>query len=198
MIRLLNRRFVVNSNKLRSQLFHTSRRVLKEEQSSDAKSKTSGLKALMQKYGYSGLGVYLGLSAIDLPLCYLLVHSLGEDEIGRYEEKVKAFFGMGSTSDESGGEKADSPKGQFLTQFAIAYGLHKSLIFIRLPITAAITPSIVKYLRHLGFNVGRMQASTVSTQATNLTGNGAKPPLGDVSRFGTSPTKRQKWYTWFF
>lgn len=31
-------------------------------------------------------------------------------------------------------------------EILIAYGLHKSLIFIRLPITAAITPPIYKYL----------------------------------------------------
>ncbi|TKA64567.1 hypothetical protein B0A55_10451 [Friedmanniomyces simplex] len=40
------------------------------------------------------------------------------------------------------------------TQLALAYALHKSLIFFRLPLAASITPGIAKWLRKRGWNVG--------------------------------------------
>ncbi|KAK5163749.1 DUF1279 superfamily [Saxophila tyrrhenica] len=40
------------------------------------------------------------------------------------------------------------------TQLLLAYGVHKSLIFIRVPLTAAVTPKIVKTLRGWGWNIG--------------------------------------------
>jgi hypothetical protein len=42
-----------------------------------------------------------------------------------------------------------------LTQLALAYAVHKSLIFFRVPLAAAILPSVVKTLRRWGWNVGR-------------------------------------------
>lgn len=41
------------------------------------------------------------------------------------------------------------------TQLLLAYGVHKSLIFFRVPLTAAVTPRIVKWLRSRGWNIGR-------------------------------------------
>lgn len=41
------------------------------------------------------------------------------------------------------------------TQLALAYAIHKSFIFVRVPLTAAITPKIVKTLRGWGWNIGR-------------------------------------------
>ena len=38
------------------------------------------------------MGVYLGLSALDFPLCFLAVRLLGTDRIGHYEEVVKDGF----------------------------------------------------------------------------------------------------------
>ena len=34
-------------------------------------AKPQGIKALMKEYGYPALAVYLGLSCIDLPICYV-------------------------------------------------------------------------------------------------------------------------------
>lgn len=45
------------------------------------------------------------------------------------------------------------------TQLALAYALHKSLIFFRLPLTGAITPGIVKWLRKRGWNIGNPKAN---------------------------------------
>lgn len=41
------------------------------------------------------------------------------------------------------------------TQLALAYAIHKSFIFIRVPLTAAITPKVVKTLRGWGWNIGK-------------------------------------------
>jgi N-terminal acetyltransferase 2 len=41
------------------------------------------------------------------------------------------------------------------TQLALAYAIHKSFIFIRVPLTAAITPKVVKVLRSWGWQIGK-------------------------------------------
>ena len=58
-------------------------------------AKPKGLKALMQVYGYSALAVYLTISFIDLPLSFLMVHSVGEEKIQVYLNKAKQLVGYG-------------------------------------------------------------------------------------------------------
>lgn len=41
------------------------------------------------------------------------------------------------------------------TQLALAYAIHKSFIFVRVPLTAAITPKVVKVLRSWGWQIGK-------------------------------------------
>lgn len=41
------------------------------------------------------------------------------------------------------------------TQLALAYAIHKSFIFIRVPLTAAVTPKVVKVLRGWGYQIGK-------------------------------------------
>ncbi|KAL2202871.1 hypothetical protein CC79DRAFT_1373019 [Sarocladium strictum] len=41
------------------------------------------------------------------------------------------------------------------TQLALAYAVHKSFIFVRVPLTAAVTPKVVKVLRSWGWNIGK-------------------------------------------
>lgn len=41
------------------------------------------------------------------------------------------------------------------TQLALAYAIHKSFIFVRVPLTAAVTPKVVKTLRAWGWNIGK-------------------------------------------
>lgn len=127
----------------------------------------TGIKKLIHQYGYSALGIYLGLSLLDLPICYLVVHSAGEDVIREYQDKFMKFIGYkkDKTTESSTTEIDDEPEEKsstFVTEFALAYAIHKSLIFIRLPITAAITPAVVKYLQSKGFKVGKLAVSQVS------------------------------------
>lgn len=40
------------------------------------------MRKLSREYGWSALGVYLALTALDFPFCYLFVRTLGTDRIG--------------------------------------------------------------------------------------------------------------------
>lgn len=168
------------------------------KQESTAPKKT-GIKLLMSKYGYSALGVYIAISFIDLPLSFLLVHSMGQDRIVELENTVKGVFGFSTDLEDSpivaSLEKSEgshiemgkdghvvttmeavaAPKEEekegwrayisptLLTEFGIAYALHKSLIFVRVPLTAAITPTIVKTLQRWGFKIGKKVAAVGAT-----------------------------------
>lgn len=70
------------------------------------------LKTLSKEYGWSALGVYLLLSAMDFPICFLAVRWLGVERIGRYEhmivesakdalQRVWPRSGEGETSEEA-------------------------------------------------------------------------------------------------
>lgn len=179
--------------------------------------KPTGIRALMKEYGLSALGIYLALTAIDLPLFYLLVHSVGKEEIEYYENKVKQQFGYGVSDEElkrkqeinkieeqhEGGEETAPEKmswfayikSQFsLTEFILAYGIHKAFIFIRLPIAAAITPAVVKTLRSWGFKLG--------SQSVSKTAEIAKSHVKDYTasnpKFGTKGNRKRKWFDFFF
>jgi hypothetical protein len=46
------------------------------------------------------------------------------------------------------------------TQLGLAYLVHKSLIFFRVPLTAAVLPKVVKTLRSWGYNIGTKKPKT--------------------------------------
>nr|POE94306.1 uncharacterized protein CFP56_16546 [Quercus suber] len=50
------------------------------------------LKELSQKYGWAAVGVYLGLSALDFPFCFLAVRMLGAERVGQAEHFVVDRF----------------------------------------------------------------------------------------------------------
>ncbi|KAL2819938.1 hypothetical protein BDW59DRAFT_151132 [Aspergillus cavernicola] len=132
------------------------------------------LKTLSREYGWSALWIYLFLSALDFPFCFAAVKLLGADKIGHYEhvvvEKVKGVVdgvwpGLFEKSKEEKEEeeeteaqaaekkKRGSEGASLWTQLALAYAIHKSFIFVRVPLTAAITPKVVKQLRKWGWDV---------------------------------------------
>ena len=55
-------------------------------------SLSARMKKLSREYGWSALGVYLGLSALDFPFCFLAVRLLGTDRIGYAEHVVVEGF----------------------------------------------------------------------------------------------------------
>lgn len=50
------------------------------------------------------------------------------------------------------------------TQLALAYAIHKSFIFIRVPITVAVTPKVVKVLRSWGWEIGKRRPKGIKPE----------------------------------
>lgn len=50
------------------------------------------MKKLSREYGWSAVGVYAGLTALDFPFCYLLVRYLGTDRIGTFDSPLWPVF----------------------------------------------------------------------------------------------------------
>ncbi|EMD96600.1 hypothetical protein COCC4DRAFT_150287 [Bipolaris maydis ATCC 48331] len=148
-----------------------------------APSVSQRLKKLSREYGWTALAVYLGLSLLDFPLCLLAVRLLGTDRIGHYEHVLKdalwsvvrlgfpnagrkpaeagADEGVAEAIDRDGYVEAGRAAGHnggadasIWTQLGLAYLVHKSLIFFRVPLTAAVLPKVVKTLRSWGYNIG--------------------------------------------
>lgn len=76
------------------------------------------LKTLSREYGWSALGVYLLLSAVDFPFCFLAVRLFGVERIGYYEHVVvegvkdllRSIWPIPSRKGPSGAEEeGDSP-----------------------------------------------------------------------------------------
>ena len=77
-------------------------------------------------------------------------------------------------------EAASKSNASLWTQLVLAYAIHKSFIFIRVPLTAAVTPKVVKTLRGWGWNIGKMPkrkgvADSSSKSGVNTKGSGVKP-----------------------
>lgn len=53
------------------------------------------------------------------------------------------------------------------TQLALAYAIHKSFIFIRVPLTAAVLPKVVKVLRGWGWEIGKRRPKGVKGGSKN-------------------------------
>ncbi|KAF7513351.1 hypothetical protein GJ744_009772 [Endocarpon pusillum] len=186
------------------------------------------MRKLSREYGYAALGVYLGLTALDLPFCYLAVSYLGTERIGRWEHAIMSYvksivkWPMGKEGQEKVDEGAEyvrrkvpleeeevegkettgkrlleedrtpvmddhgigeaekanrGDNASFWTKLALAYAIHKSFIFIRVPLTAAITPKVVKTLRSWGWKIGKMptKKSVAGTTGINTGRTGVKP-----------------------
>ncbi|KAL7623482.1 DUF1279 superfamily [Parahypoxylon ruwenzoriense] len=72
---------------------------------------------------------------------------LGNEEVSEHVEM--AGWGVEEA------ERRNKAEASLGTQLALAYAVHKSFIFLRVPLTAAITPKVVKVLRSWGWNIGK-------------------------------------------
>ncbi|KAI9820146.1 MAG: hypothetical protein M1826_000940, partial [Phylliscum demangeonii] len=153
-----------------------------------ALSLSQRMRKLSREYGWSALGVYFMLSALDFPLCFLAVQMLGADRIGRWEHTAISWVrsvipGPGSSPSETATEPrepsevpadpaaatategrwsirrareaASGSNASIWTQLALAYAIHKSFMVVRIPMTAFITPYVVRVLRGWGWNIGK-------------------------------------------
>nr|CAG8495430.1 10970_t:CDS:2 [Entrophospora candida] len=91
---------------------------------------TAKFKELTKQYGTSALAVYFIISTIDLGATFILIQSGGAERVKKIENWC-------------------------IENFVIAYGIHKLLLPLRLGLTVAITPSVVKKLRNMGWNIGK-------------------------------------------
>ncbi|QSZ32990.1 hypothetical protein DSL72_002574 [Monilinia vaccinii-corymbosi] len=210
--------------------FHNSR----PRRNGEAKAGTSGddtslsgrMKKLSREYGWSVVGVYLFLSAVDFPLCYLLVRTLGTDKIGEWEHIItsnikklipesvqnswrewrtaiqKAEVDMTGSDRISDGvemagwgveeaEARNKKDASLGTQLALAYAIHKSFIFVRVPLTAAITPKVVRTLRGWGWDIGKRTTKEAKAikRAAHHAAHPAKPLKSKLPRAFRSKKK---------
>ncbi|ODV88888.1 hypothetical protein CANCADRAFT_19502, partial [Tortispora caseinolytica NRRL Y-17796] len=146
------------------------------------------MKELSKEYGWVATGVYLGISMIDLPLTFFVVHSAGQETVSKWEDQIKSYFGLGSKNNESTTVQTDEQthsssdydsssdiyshipeqrsQPSLWTEFLIAYGIHKSLlIFLRVPLTFTLTPYVAKTLRGWGYKIGQDGMRSTITNA---------------------------------
>ncbi|KAK4122501.1 hypothetical protein N657DRAFT_635239 [Parathielavia appendiculata] len=153
-----------------------------------ALSLSGRLRKLSREYGWTAAGVYLALSVLDFPFCFLLVRTVGTEKIAHLEhivvsnvqkvipEQIQTWWreyrqaakeakrqrtgeteeleviGHGVAEAE---HRSKQDGASLATQLALAYAIHKSFIFVRVPLTAAITPKIVRVLRSWGWQIGK-------------------------------------------
>ncbi|KAF3275022.1 hypothetical protein TWF970_007465 [Orbilia oligospora] len=124
------------------------------------------MRALFKEYGMSAVGVYFLLSVLDFPFCFLFVKMVGTEKIAHYEhiiidgfwnvmpETILQFRPAAIKEAKVEADRVAVGIGSDID--ALAHGeVHKSLIFFRVPLAAAVTPKIVQKLRGWGFNIGK-------------------------------------------
>ncbi|KAL0095146.1 hypothetical protein J3Q64DRAFT_1630695 [Phycomyces blakesleeanus] len=124
------------------------------------------LKELARKYGAAGVLVYLGVGCVDLGAALLAIEFAGLDRVKQVEagaadilNKTKVYIGITSEEEPKKVEEAkqadsenDNERPSFTSVFLLAYTIHKTLFLpLRLTITAAITPAVVRKLHALGW-----------------------------------------------
>ncbi|PVI04410.1 hypothetical protein DM02DRAFT_716238 [Periconia macrospinosa] len=149
-----------------------------DEPPSESHSIYARLKKLTREYGYTVMGVYVALSIVDFPLCFLAVKLLGEKRVAHAEHVVvggvKSIFSkiLPQASESEVQEESVKNDNEFdenstdlteadatiWTQLALAFVIHKSFMFIRVPLTAAVTPKVVKTLRGWGYHIGKRRS----------------------------------------
>ncbi|EFX03623.1 peptide alpha-n-acetyltransferase [Grosmannia clavigera kw1407] len=76
-------------------------------------------------------------------------------------KKVEKESGNASGEEDTEGwgveeaEERHKRSASLATQLALAYAIHKSFIFVRVPLTAAVTPKVVKIFRSWGWKIGK-------------------------------------------
>ncbi|ORX92125.1 hypothetical protein K493DRAFT_316797 [Basidiobolus meristosporus CBS 931.73] len=135
--------------------FYSSETIAK----SASEKKPSKLKELITKYGKTATVAYLGISAIDLALTFWLVSVGGEGFVSSLENWLLENFGnwkfvKKEVEDEIlSTEEKQSGAPSLTSTFLVAYSIHKLLMPIRVPITAAVTPSLARKFQQLGWTI---------------------------------------------
>ncbi|EMR09898.1 hypothetical protein PNEG_01659 [Pneumocystis murina B123] len=134
-----------------------------KEHYNKSKSFLERLRHLMRQYGIVGAYVYFSICLIDFGISLALVKSLGTTTIGFYEKKIiskiENFIDWRPKSSQSplsgNSESRKNEEASIWTEIAIAYGIHKLLIFVRVPLAAALTPPLVRLLIRQGWLISK-------------------------------------------
>ncbi|KAK9848251.1 hypothetical protein WJX84_011800 [Apatococcus fuscideae] len=110
-------------------------------------SSTARIRELFKKYGYTAVGVHLGVYAATISGCYVAAE--------RSSGLEKLLIKYGLLSDESlKADKDSKQRGWFADQMSrggpsllIAFICTKALLPVRAPLTLAITPPVARILR---------------------------------------------------
>jgi len=123
----------------------------------------------------------VGLGAVDFGVAFIAVRAFGTERIGRYEkiilQKIEDTVGWktkGTPPEYMMVEEGKENAASIWTEIALAYTIHKTLFaLIRVPVTVAITPALVKWYQRKGYGallaqipaIGRFFQSTPSAAA---------------------------------
>lgn len=80
--------------------FSAWRRSTTDREKAKPLSLSQRLKKLFKDYGKSAIGVYLALSVLDFPFCFLLVRIVGTDTIGMLNQRKVQTKKSGSANSE--------------------------------------------------------------------------------------------------
>ena len=127
---------------------------------------TQRLKILFKKYRWSALTIYVGLSVADFGIAFLAVRAFGTENIGRYEKiilkKVEDTTGWKTKGTPPQHMQDGKATASIWTEIALAYTIHKTLFaLIRIPVTVAITPPLVKWYTRKGYGAVLAQLPAV-------------------------------------
>lgn len=71
--------------------FHSSQARRSAQAAAESQSLSARLKKLSREYGWTAIGVYLALSALDFPFCFLFVRAMGTERIAAVEHAVVGY-----------------------------------------------------------------------------------------------------------
>lgn len=123
------------------------------------------LKHLIKSYGWYALGVYFLIGIVDFGIAFAAINLLGAEHVSRFVTSVKTAVAgvLHSKPPEPGKDEMESAAGHtgeggnegLYAMLVLAYTIHKTLFVpVRVGLTAAYTPKLVKWLSKRGWAGG--------------------------------------------
>ncbi|ORY07074.1 hypothetical protein K493DRAFT_200086, partial [Basidiobolus meristosporus CBS 931.73] len=109
-----------------------------------------------RKYGKVASIAYLGVSMVDYLFTVWLVRMGGEQYVKPVRESLYKWFGflgIGKETSENGEAEAQMRSGSlsWTSTLLIAFGIHKLLVPLRIPLVAMMTPGLARKAAMLGW-----------------------------------------------
>ncbi|KAJ8951870.1 hypothetical protein NQ318_019846 [Aromia moschata] len=108
------------------------------------------LRKAVKEYGATVIVFHVGISLASLGTCYLLVSSRN---LSITSKKLSPGSGRDESVRSLGHDRVadEKPSSDERGTFAVAYAVHKVFAPVRITVTLASVPLIVRYLRKIGF-----------------------------------------------